>query len=62
MYKAYQVVLECPKCRGGISLQRKSAKVRDSEGISCACGWRGKAGRTRVRQIVPFNWIFSTAS
>ena len=35
------------------------------EEISCnepGCGWHGKASRMKLRQIVPFDWIYSPAT
>jgi hypothetical protein len=32
------------------------------EKISCTylnCGWHGKASKTKLLRILPFNWIFS---
>ena len=29
---------------------------------SCACSWRGRAGKAKLRQVVPFNWIYSAVS
>ena len=62
MNKAYQLVLECPKCQQRISLQRKSATVPGSEEIACICGWRGRARKAKLLQVVPFNWVYSKAS
>lgn len=72
---AYSVVFECPKGGHHINVQRKVSKSSLSVTeamtmfgkleISCsdpACGWHGKASRTNVVQIVPFNWIFAPAS
>ncbi len=75
MSKAYQLVFECPKGGHNVSLQRKSPKTSLSEveakrmledkEIFCDhphCGWHGKASKMRLRQIVPFNWIYSPAT
>ncbi len=73
MSKAYQVVFECPKGGHKVSLQRKSPKTSlseveakkmfEGEEISCGhCGWHGKVSKMRLRQIVPFNWIYSPAT
>jgi hypothetical protein len=75
MSQAYRVVFECPKGRHYINLQRKSAKASLSEieamemfgneEISCAdpsCGWHGKASKTKLLRILPFNWILSHAT
>jgi hypothetical protein len=75
MSQAYRVVFECPKDRYNINVQKKSPKASLSEDeamemfaneeISCTnpnCGWRGKASKTKVLRILPFNWIFSPAS
>jgi len=70
MSNAYQVVFECPKGGHKISLQRKSPKtslsevevrkIFEGEEISCdRCGWRGRVSKMRLRQILPFNWIYS---
>ncbi len=73
MNKAYQVVFECPKGGHKVSLQRKSSKTSlsevearkmfEGEEISCGhCSWHGKVSKMRLRQIVPFNWIYSPAT
>jgi len=73
MSNAYQVVFECPKGGHTVSLQRKSPKTSlseveakkmfEGEEISCGhCGWHGKVSKMRLRQIVPFNWIYSPAT
>jgi len=73
MSNAYQVVFECPKGGHKVSLQRKSPmpslsevearEIFEGEEISCArCGWRGKVSKMRLRQIVPFTWIYSPAT
>jgi hypothetical protein len=59
MNKDYQPVLECPKCQQRISLQRKVATAPASEEITCICGWRGRARRARLLQVVPFNRVYS---
>jgi hypothetical protein len=56
-------------------LQRKSSKSTLSEveakalfvdeEITCQaphCGWHGRASRLKLRQIVPFDWIYSPAT
>ena len=73
MSKAYKVVFECPKGGHKVTLQRKSPKTSlsevevkkmfEGEEISCGhCGWHGKVSKMRVRQIVPFNWVYSAAT
>jgi len=75
MSRAYRVVFECPKDRYNINAQKKSSKASLSEDeamemfgndeISCtnpSCGWHGKASKTKVLRILPFNWIFSPAT
>lgn len=75
MSRAYRVVFECPKDRYTINAQKKSSKASLSEDeamemfgndeITCSnpsCGWRGKASKTKVLRILPFNWIFSPAA
>ncbi|MFZ0634222.1 MAG: hypothetical protein WA755_13485 [Candidatus Acidiferrales bacterium] len=75
MSKAYQVVFECPKGPHTISVRRKSTKASLSEAeamsmfareqVACehpGCGWRGKISKMKLRQIVPFEWIYSLAS
>jgi len=74
MNKAYRFIFVCPKGGHDISLQRKCSRawlseleameLLGGEEISCAhphCGWRGKASKTKLRRILPFNWIFSPA-
>jgi hypothetical protein len=74
MSRAYRVVFECPKGGHNINLQRKSPKTSLSEAearemfvgevITCDqphCGWHGKTSRIRLRQIVPFDWVYSPA-
>jgi hypothetical protein len=68
------MVFECPKGPHNINLQRKcdnaslseseAMKIFGSEKLSCTnpnCGWRGKASKTRLLRILPFNWITSPA-
>jgi hypothetical protein len=75
MSKAYRVVFECPRGPHSINLQRKSSKSTLSEveakalfvdeEITCQaphCGWHGRASRLKLRQIVPFDWIYSPAT
>jgi hypothetical protein len=75
MSQAYRLVFECPKGGHDIYLQRKCAKASLSETeavkmfgnekLSCGnvhCGWRGKASKTKLLRILPFNWIFSPAT
>src|SRR5215469_14886243 len=72
MSQAYRVVFECLKGGHNISLQRKCPKpslseaeakqIFGNEEIFCAhpnCGWSGKACKTKLLRILPFNWIFS---
>ena len=72
MSKAYQLVFECPKGGHNIIFQRKCSRASLSpvealelfgrEQLSCAspsCGWTGKAARTKLLRILPFNWVFS---
>jgi hypothetical protein len=72
MSLAYRIVFECPHGPHNINLQKKCGNVSLSEAeamkmfanedLSCTnpnCGWRGKASKTRVLRILPFNWIFS---
>jgi hypothetical protein len=72
---AYSVVFECPKGGHNINLQRKLSKTSLSVSeamtifgkleISCpneTCGWHGKASRTKVIQITPFNWILASGN
>ena len=74
MSNAYRFVLECPNGHY-INLQRKCSKESLSETeaidlvgdieVSCEklkCGWRGKASKTRLLRILPFNWILSPVS
>lgn len=75
MSRAYRVVFECPKGRHSINLQRKCTKASLSEveamkmfgnvEIACVdpnCGWHGKASKTKLLRILPFDWIFSPAT
>jgi hypothetical protein len=75
MSLAYRMVFECPKGPHDINLQRKCTNTSLSEiqamemfgdeEISCTnpnCGWHGKASKTKLRRILPFNWIFSPAT
>ena len=75
MSKAYRVVFECPKGGHNINFQRKVSKASLSdteamemfgdEEISCTnrdCGWRGKASKTKLLRILPFDWIFVPAT
>ena len=73
--KAYSIVFECPKGGHNINLQRKLSQTSLSLTeamtkfgnleISCpdpGCGWHGKASKTKITQVVPFNWILAPAS
>jgi len=75
MSSAYRIVFECPKDHRNINLQKKCRSVSLSEAeamkmfgdeeICCTnpnCGWRGKASRTKLLRILPFNWILSPAT
>lgn len=75
MSQAYRVVFECPKGGHNINVQRRCAKASLTEAeaklmfkkeeITCGdphCGWRGKASRTKLLRILPFNWILSPAN
>jgi hypothetical protein len=75
MSLAYRIVFECPKGRHNINLQKKctnrslseveAMKIFGDEEISCMslnCGWHGKASKTRLLRILPFNWILSPAT
>jgi hypothetical protein len=75
MNKAYQLVFACPKGNHHINLQRKcvkavlseteAMKIFGNEEISCdspKCGWHGKASKTRILRILPFDWIVSATS
>jgi hypothetical protein len=72
MSNAYQLVFECPKGGHNINFQRKCSraslslveaiKLFGDERLSCgspSCGWTGKAAKTKLLRIVPFNWVFS---
>ena len=75
MNKAYRVVFACPKGGHNINLERKcvmpslsetdAMKIFGNDDICCEspkCGWRGKASKTKILRIVPFDWIFSAVS
>jgi hypothetical protein len=75
MSQAYRLVFECPKGGHNINVQRRSAKpslteteakeMFKKEEITCGdpnCGWHGKASRTKLLRILPFNWILSPAN
>jgi hypothetical protein len=72
MSLAYRIVFECPKGRHNINLQKKcnNAALSEDEAMTmfgdedlfCAnpdCGWHGKASKTKLLRILPFNWILS---
>jgi hypothetical protein len=72
MSLAYRLVFQCPKGHHNINLQRQGAPASLSESeamriygnvkLSCPtpnCGWHGKASKTKLLQILPFNWIVS---
>jgi hypothetical protein len=72
MSKAYRIVFECPRGFHNINVQKKSPKSTLSEAEAKAmfvheeilcnephCGWKGRAARLKLRQIVPFDWIYS---
>ena len=75
MSRAYQIVFRCPKSSHTINLPKKCAKpslsedeaielVGDEE-IFCSdprCRWHGKASKSELLRIVPFNWILSPAT
>lgn len=68
------MIFECPKGHHNINLQRKSSaslseaeamKTFGNEQLACTspnCGWHGKASKTRLLRLMPFNWIFSPTS
>lgn len=70
---AYRMIFECPKGHHNINLERKSGgslseaeamKVFGNEKLACTspnCGWHGKASKTRLLRLMPFNWILSPA-
>jgi hypothetical protein len=75
MSLAYRIVFECPKDRKNINLQKKCSntslsesdamKMFGNEDIACtnpACGWHGKARRTRLLRILPFDWVLAPAT
>jgi len=62
MNNSYHLLLECPKCRGNISVKSKTPTIPSADQIACACGWKGRATRTRLLRALPFNWIYSKAS
>jgi len=49
-----------------MSLSEAEAKeIFRNEEISCThpnCGWSGKAYKTKLLRILPFNWVFSPAT
>lgn len=68
---AYRIVFECPNGHN-INLQKKYnnaslsedevMKMFGDERLACTnpnCGWHGKASRTKLLRIMPFNWILS---
>ena len=75
MSLAYRIVFECPKDRKNINLQKKCSNISLSESdamkmfgneeIACTnpnCGWHGKARRTRLLRILPFDWVLAPAT
>lgn len=75
MSLAYRFVFQCPKDHHNINLQKRGGPVSLSESevmriygneeLSCPtpnCGWHGKASKTKLLQILPFNWILSPTS
>lgn len=68
------MVFECPKGHHNINLERKcggslseaeAMKAFGKEQLACTspnCGWHGKASKTKLLRLVPFNWILSPAS
>lgn len=72
MISAYRLVFECPKDGHNINLQKKcnsrslseaeAMEMFGGEQLSCGnpnCGWHGKASKTKLLRILPFNWILS---
>src|ERR1700731_4178831 len=70
MSLAYRIVFECPKDRKNINLEKKcrnislsesdAMKMFGNEDITCTnpnCGWHGKASRTRLLRILPFDCV-----
>lgn len=68
------MTFECPKDHHNINLQKKctqailseteAMKMFGNEELACtnpSCGWHGKASKTRLLRILPFNWILSPA-
>lgn len=73
MSLAYRLVFECPNGHN-INLQKKCHTVSLSEDeamklfgdeelccLNANCGWHGKASKTRLLRILPFDWVFSPA-
>ena len=75
MSLAYRMTFECPKGHHNINVQKKCSnaslseaeamKIFGNEELSCSspnCGWHGKASKTKLLRILPFNWILSPVS
>ena len=75
MSLAYRIVFECPKGRHNINLQKKctsrslsedeAMETFGNEEIACTspnCGWHGKASKTKLLRILPFDRILSPAT
>lgn len=73
MSLAYRIVFECPNGHN-INLQKKcpnvslseveAMKLFGDEQLCCSnayCGWHGKASKTKLLRVLPFNWILSPA-
>lgn len=67
------MIFECPKGHHNINLERKCStlvsavnvmKLFGNEQLACTspnCGWHGKASKTKLLRVMPFNWILSPA-
>jgi hypothetical protein len=75
MSLAYRIVFQCPKDHRNINLEKKCAstplsedqamKMFADEELCCTnphCGWHGKASKTKLLRILPFNWVLSAAT
>ncbi len=74
MSLAYRIVFECPNghhinlqktCRKVSLSEAQAMKLFGDEELSCSkpnCGWHGKASKTKLLRMLPFDWILSPAT
>ncbi len=53
------------KCSKALHSEIEAMEMFGNEQLSCSdpkCSWQGKASKTKLLRIVPFDWVFSPAT